>query len=181
MVMLNRFRLVLLLQAYLVSTMLSGCSAPVDSKRYEDYPAFNAGGTMTLTVEGQAYTVKLGSILFVNTDDGYNDFVEIEGVGTHIVATCANKDLDFDSESSYAPLVNASLPLGAEESDDAMTVELPGLGNYAVTSGALTLQKFQIGRDGHDWWDGQISITVETTNGSRTISGPFSWCIVPVW
>jgi len=153
----------------------------VETKRYEDYPEFQEGGSMTLTVEGQPYTVTLGSVIFANTDEGYSDYVEIEGQGTRILAECANKDLDFDSETSYAPLVNTALPLGVKDFPEAMTIELSGLGNYPVTGGSLTLQKFQIGRDGHDWWEGQISITVETTAGIRTISGPFSWCIVPVW
>ena len=44
-------------------------------KSYEDYPAFNEGGTMTLTLDGQPYTIKPEDIQFVNTDGDYPDYV----------------------------------------------------------------------------------------------------------
>ena len=91
-------------------------------------------------------------------------------------------DLDFDADTAYNPIVNVALPVGTlGMEDEELTLNLPNLGEFPVKSGSLTLQKFQTGRDGRDWWDGQLMLTLETDQDPKTATGTFSWCIVPVW
>ncbi len=152
-------------------------------KSYEDYPEFKEGGTMTLTMDGQPYTIHLSDIQFANTDGDYPDYVEVTGNETRILFECKKDfDLDFDGENAYDPIVNAPLPAGNLGFDEEeLTLNLPGLGVFTVSSGSLTVLKYQIGRDGRDWWDGKISLTIESDQGQKTLPGDFSWCIVPVW
>jgi len=176
---------------YVLASLLSigistaGCSRSGESsgKSYEDYPEFREGGEIMLTMEGDPYTLRMNEIFFANTDEGYPDYIEINGVETKIVVECRKDfDLDFDTDHAYDPIINAPLPVGTLGFEDTeMRLNLPGLGVFTVTGGSLTLLKYQIGRDGRDWWDGKISLTIETDQGEKVLPGTFSWCIVPVW
>ena len=132
-------------------------------------------------MQGQTGAVNVDYIVYANTDSDYPDYIEIQGPGTFITAENPNKDLDFDTDTAYQPIVNTPLQVKDAGSGDEMTVNVPGLGQYPITSGTITMQKFVIGRDGHDWWDGNITLHLETAAGPQTVNGTFSFCIVPVW
>src|SRR5690348_13975777 len=105
----------------LVTLIIAGCARQQSSsgKTYEDYPVFQPGGKIDLTFEGQPYTVNVSEIFFNNTDEGYEDYVEVTGAGTRLLFTCRKDfNMDFDSEKSYEPIVNAPLPTGVEGFED---------------------------------------------------------------
>jgi len=162
-----------------------GCGKPGSQggKRYEDYPVFDEGGTMSLTMDGQPYTINLADIQFANTDGDYPDYIEAIGGATRLMFECKKDfNVDFDSDAIYDPILNAPLPIGNLGIDgEELTLGLPELGAFTVSGGSLTLLKYQIGRDGRHWWDGTISLTIESDQGQKTLPGSFSWCIVPVW
>ena len=176
----HRLRYVAIATSLMV--LAAGCTKP-GGKKHEDHPAFNEGGKMTLVMDGQPYEVNLSDIQFVNADGDYPDYVDVNGNKTRLMFECRKDfDIDFDSDAAYAPIVNAALPLGNLGLDDEeLTLQLPGLGEFTATSGSLTLHKFRIGRDGRDWWDGQLTLAIDSDQGPKTLTGTFSWCIVPVW
>ena len=64
---------------------------------------------------------------------------------------------------------------------EELKVNISGVGVFPVRGGAITMEKYQVGREGNDWWDGKIQLLIDTSTGPQTINGTFSMCIVPVW
>lgn len=60
-------------------------------------------------------------------------------------------------------------------------ITIPNQGTYRVKGGSIVMEKFQIGMDGRDKWDGQIAVTVQTSQGPVSLTRTFSFGVVPVW
>lgn len=163
--------------------LLLGCKQAAPGKTYEDYPEFQEGGEMTLIVDGSPRTIRLNDITFANTEGDYPDYIEALGNDTRLMFECSKShDLDFDSDAAYQPIVNVPLAIGNLGFDEeGSTLQIPNVDTFDVLNGTITMQKFEIGRDGRDWWEGQISLTLDAADGPLTVSGTFAWCIVPVW
>jgi hypothetical protein len=166
-----------------IAVAVAACKAPATGNSYEDYPEFQEGGEITLTIDGTPRTIRLNDIVFANTDDGYPDYVEARGNNTRLVFECSkDHNLDFDTDSAYQPIISVGLPLENPGSgDEKFTIQIPNLDTFDVLGGSLTMEKYTIGRDGRDWWDGTLRLTLESADAPITVNGTFSWCIVPVW
>lgn len=161
---------------------LLSCSAPAPSEPKAKLPEFGEGGTLELQAQGRAVTVRFDSFRLANTDAEAPDLIEIDGPGTSVVAAFNDKLKDGqDGMSDYTPLVSKPIPIQPQAGEEEQTVNLPGLGIYPVLGGNITLQKFQHGMDGRDWWEGSIELRVRTAAGPSTLVGAFKGGIVPTW
>ncbi|MBX7259688.1 MAG: hypothetical protein K1Y02_25250 [Candidatus Hydrogenedentes bacterium] len=142
---------------------------------------FSEGGTISFTVQGQPYTAKIVDCYYNNTDEGYPDYVEIMGNGTLIhFSNEAKMEDDANGLSDFARIVGKALPLWTEM-NETMEISLEGRGKYPIAGGSLTLERFEHGMEGRDWWEGRIELKLKTENGDTPVSGTYKTCIVPVW
>ena len=82
-----------------VSVTTLACFKRESGPAHADLPEFQEGGTITLDMQGQQYTVKLTEAYFANTDRGDSDYVEMYGPETVLCAPGIPRDLDFDSNT----------------------------------------------------------------------------------
>jgi len=164
-------------------TSTEGTDAPREAKSGDPYPTFSEGGTLTLSFNGQAATLKVDSVYLANTDSGYPDYLEIEGPGTYVCALIDPKMPDEEGEGYYKPIVGRALPLNVPKDllPNEREITAPNVGKYTVVDGNLTMGKFQNGMDGRDHWDGKIDLQLQTTQGVIPVSGTFSFTVVPTW
>jgi len=167
---------------------LAGCGAAGSSggggaSGADPYPTFTEGGTLSLTVQGQPATVKIGFVDLSNNDEGYPDFLEMTGPGTCLYALIDPKMQGEDGEAYYKPVAGRTLPFNVplDLAPTPREITIPNLGKYPVTGGSIVMEKFQIGMNGRDWWDGRIEVVVQTAQGPATLPGTFSFCVVPTW
>lgn len=178
----------------LLSALFAGCGgtkaredsdAPSEASKGsgDPYPNFAEGGTLTFSLNGQSATIKLDDVQLANTDSGYPDFMELTGPGTYVTALIDPKMPDVEGDGYYRPLVGRALPLTVPKDllPDEREITAPNLGKYTVVGGNLTMDKFQIGMDGRDHWDGRIDLQLQTTQGVIPVSGTFSFTVVPTW
>ncbi len=152
-----------------------------ESKSSDPFKTFQEGGTIEFTVQGQPYTVQITDCLYNNTEGDYPDYVEIAGAGTLVhFSNEAKMHDDAQGLSDFATIVGKPLPLWTEVSE-AMEITVTGRGKYTISGGALTLERFEHGMEGRDWWEGRIELKLKTEHGDTPVSGTFKTCIVPVW
>lgn len=174
------------------SVLAAGCGGATNSAgdgpaagapTAEPYPRFTEGGSLTLSVQGQPATVMIGPVFLSNNDEGYPDFLEISGPGTFLCALIDPKMQGGEGAEYYRPVVKRALPFNVplDLQHTPREITIPNLGKYPVTGGSITMEKFQIGMDGRDMWDGQIELTVQTAQGPTPLTGTFSFCVVPTW
>lgn len=162
----------------------SGASAEggsADSAASSPLKTFKEGGTIEFTVQGQAYQAKIIGCYYNNTDEGNPDYVEVTGNGTRIhFANEAKMEDNADGVSDYARIAGKALPLWTEL-EETMEITLEGRGKYAIGGGSMTLERFEHGIEGQDWWEGRVELSLKTEHGDTPVSGTFKTCIVPLW
>ncbi len=158
-------------------------ASPAATQR-EARRAIREGGTLKLNTPGGSVDVSVAEALYVNTDEGYPDYVEVSGDGMYFIAQVAGKVEEDDQERlQYRALVGRMLPVQPMEpgNGEPMTIEIPGSGPYTIGGGGMTLEKFEHGPSTIDRWEGRLDLTLQTTQGPVSITGTFSFGIVPVW
>ncbi|MCC6796469.1 MAG: hypothetical protein IT366_15220 [Candidatus Hydrogenedentes bacterium] len=178
----------------LLSATFAGCGAtkaredssvPIAASKESGnpYPTFAEGGALTLSFNGQSATIKLDDVQLANTDSGYPDYMELSGSGTYFAALIDPKMPDVEGDAYYQPIVGRALPLTVPKDllPDDREITAPNLGKYTIVGGNLTMEKFQIGMDGRDHWDGRIDLQLQSTRGVIPVSGTFSFTVVPTW
>ncbi|MDZ4860251.1 MAG: hypothetical protein SGI88_14840 [Candidatus Hydrogenedentes bacterium] len=183
--------------AMLVASCGNGAKEPAATAPVESGPVATAqaalptgtapveGGTLTLNAQGKPVTVTLDFVGLTNTDAGYPDFVEIEGPGTFLAARIEPKmpsSPEVD-DAYFAPVIGRDLPMDVPL--DLLTtpreLTIPDQGTYPVTGGNITMEKFSLGKEGRAFWEGRITVTIQTSQGPVSLPGTFNVCIVPTW
>ena len=167
-------------------TLWAGCGSggsSDDATGDAKYPTFQEGGTMSFTVQGKPVSVKVDFVDLANTDSGVPDYLEITGPGMYLCALIDPKMPDVEGDGYYKPMVGRALSfkVPADLLPTPREITIPNQGKYPVTGGSLTMEKFQVGMEGRDKWDGKIELTLQTAQGPVPLSGTFSFCVVPTW
>ncbi|GMW02817.1 MAG: hypothetical protein AMXMBFR84_39530 [Candidatus Hydrogenedentota bacterium] len=148
-----------------------------------DFPVFEEGGSLKLTVQGAMREIPLNEIYYCNTEGDFPDYIEFSGEGTYFEAVNEAKlpgDDEDDWSAPHASIVSKALPIKSIN-DRPMEMTIPGLGKYAVTGGTITMTRNQGGMEGVVWWEGTINVICDTSTGPATAPGTFAFGMVPVW
>ncbi|GMV94152.1 MAG: hypothetical protein AMXMBFR82_39300 [Candidatus Hydrogenedentota bacterium] len=139
---------------------------------------------MKLNTPAGPVDVPVAEAQYVNTDEGYSDYVEVWGNGLSLTAQVGGKVEENDEEQlQYQSLAGKPLPIQPldPENGEPMTIEIPGSGSYTILGGALVVEKFEHGPSTVDRWQGRVDLTLQTVQGPIAVTGTFSFGIVPVW
>lgn len=160
-----------------------GAKPPSNIASSGSLKTFEEGGTLTLDLAGQPATVKLTQVLYLNADSDSDDCVEVSAEATNLLIKNPDGMKEGkDGLSDYATIAGKPLPIQPKDlRDQASKITIPGFGAFPVLGGTLTLEKFEHGMNGRDWWDGKIELNLQTASGPNTAKGTFSTCIIPVW
>lgn len=142
------------------------------------------GGALKLNTPSGPVDVPVEEAQYVNTDEGYSDYVEVWGNGLSLMAQVGGKVEENDQEQlQYQSLAGKPLPIQLldPENGEPMTIEIPGSGSYTILGGVLVVEKFEHGPSTVDRWQGRVDLTLQTVQGPIAVTGTFSFGIVPVW
>jgi hypothetical protein len=198
----NRVQAVLLSAMFFAALAIGGCGnkaatepreavaaqiqgeTPAETPQAASRRIFKEGGKLTINAPTGPVDVVVTEVTYGNTDPGYPDLVEIGGQGTYFVVQVAEKiEEDAQENLQYQTIAGKRLPVQPLDptGGQTMSIEVPGSGPYGVTGGALILEKFEHGPSETDWWEGRLELTLQTTAGAYSVTGTFSFGIVPVW
>lgn len=130
------------------------------------------------------FSLQIMNIYLVEEDDRYPEAFEIVGDNLHLVGKFP-MDLHVGYEEALDRLVNRPIEIMIQVGEGAdygienkfSTITLPGSSRQYVKSGSITFKKLtgkSAGQDGDRTLSGEITLTIDTESGPKTVTGQIS-------
>lgn len=158
-----------------IALLVAGCSgSEPDPQAFVE--AFRQ--ELVLAIDGSDLAVPLEAMdVWLNEDPARPEAFEIHGDGVSIVGRMPT-DLRIDYDENWQVLVGRSVPLSAEGGNPRFTgpaiLTVPGVGQYRLLGGSITVEEVGPGWNGRTPLTGRIELRIRAAVGEATLRGRFA-------
>lgn len=140
----------------------------------DSLPEFgDVGGTVTLDLMGKPVNLAMRPGAMMKCRDHGQDGLGLVLSNDNSVFAMSQPEsvVRVNGRLDYAALEHKTFPVMLEQPKPHVT--LPGMGDYAVTSGTVTIDDVQYGKRGNTLWTGKLALALHTARGDIPVQGQF--------